>query len=111
GLRRLAVAQTPKNLSAVACAVADVHLLLHDRCEAIAERVNDTPPVWVAAVPACFHQWAVGYGARRGISLGHGLRSIHPHGHDAVNAFAIAHNHLRKFKTDMTQCGLENRES
>jgi hypothetical protein len=35
------------------------------------------------------------------------FRAVDAHGHDAMHAFAVAHNHLRQFKTNMIQCSLE----
>ena len=36
------------------------------------------------------------------------LRAVHPHGHDTVNALAVAHNHFGEFQTDVIQRGLKS---
>ena len=107
-LRRLAALETPQNFPAAGRAVANVHLLLHDRRRAVADGVNDAAPVRVAAVPACFHERAVGHRARGGIGILNRFRAVHAHGHDAMHAFAVAHDFLGQFEADVVEGGLKN---
>jgi len=59
------------------------------------------PPVWVAAMPARLYERAVRNRAGGSVGIRNGFRAIHPHRYDAMNAFAVAHDHLGQLEADV----------
>ena len=108
GFRRLAALEAPEDILRAGGAVADVDLLFHDGGGGIPDGIDDAAPVRVAAVPAGFHQGAVGHGAGGGIGILDGLGAGHAHGDDAMNTLAVAHNLFREFEADVAESGLKD---
>src|SRR6185437_8564834 len=109
--RRLAALEAPENLPAFRRAVADVHLLFDDFRGRVSERVNDASPVRVTAVPTRLDQGAVGHGASGSVGVGEGFGSGDADRDETRDAFAVAHDHLRKFEADVVEAGLKSLES
>src|SRR4029077_10752778 len=72
-------------------------------CAGIAERAENTPPVWIAAAPACSDQRAFRYRARSRFSIARIARATHMQRDESRNAFTIAYDHLRQLESDEIQ--------
>src|SRR5262249_5199997 len=81
--RWLAALQAPENFPIAWRAVTNVDLVFNHGRRAVAQRVNNSAPVRIAAVPTRFNQRAVGDSAHRGIGVRDGLRSIQSHGDES----------------------------
>src|SRR5204862_378286 len=103
----LAPTEAPKDFTGAGRAVANVNFLLNDFCGTIAERVDDSAPIGIAAVPARLDQSAVRDGASGGIGIGKIARVVHPHSDETRDTLPIAHDHLGQLKTNMIKAGLK----
>ena len=95
-LRGLATFQAPENFLRPIRGIADINLGFHHRRGGLTDGVNDAAPIRVAPVPTRFHERTVRDRSRSGIGVLNCLRAVYAHGHDAMHAFAVAHNFLRE---------------
>src|ERR1044072_3876439 len=88
-------------------AVANINSLLDDLRGRITERIDNPAPIRIAAAPTRLHEGAVPDRTRGGVGIGESPRPAAAHSNKSRNAFAVAQDHLRQFKSNKIQGGLE----
>src|ERR1035437_11016436 len=95
GQRRPRGHATPKRGYAV---VGDLHEVLVNLGTAVAERVEDPSPVWIATAPTRLYEHGIRHRPRRNHRVAVRSGPADVEGHKLRHAFAIAHDHLREFE-------------